>query len=97
VAFFTALRRQCNKASAMSSDNQCVQNREHGFRNPVGLLISSVPKYFEGQNPFLNEFRERRREEKRAARRYYLESLNSDDAGERTAAEAYLAANPEDD
>jgi hypothetical protein len=44
-----------------------LQNREHGFRNPVGLLINSVPKFFaNGGGEALKQHRkdaQRRREE----------------------------------
>ena len=48
-----------------------LQNREHGFRNPVGLLINSVPKFFaNGGGEALKQHRKdaqrRREEEKRS-------------------------------
>jgi hypothetical protein len=46
-----------------------LQNRQHGFRNPVGLLINSVPKFFaNGGGEALKQHRkdaQRRREEEK--------------------------------
>jgi hypothetical protein len=62
-----------------------LQNREHGFRNPVGLLINSVPKFFaNGGGEALKQHRKdaqrRREEEKRSEeeRRELLQQILAD-------------------
>jgi hypothetical protein len=56
-----------------------LQNREHGFRNPVGLLINSVPKFFaNGGGEALKHHRseeKRRREEAERGEQERLELL----------------------